>query len=407
MKEIKKKRFDYTYVIIALCFLMVMISLGFTSSTKSLFPDEIAEYLGVGRSLVAINESCRYISTAVVNVFFGVLVAKFGPKKLICSGFLFLIASMLLYSYANNLWLIYLAGTLLGIGLSFTATTMVGYIVGMWCSKNKGTIMGAILASNGIGGAIAIKLVGDMIDPELTGSYRGAYRMIAYVLIATLVLLIVFLRDKPKDALETDRKSVSKSKKRGRDWVGIDLKDAYRKFFFWGTLICVFFCGVIIQGTHGIVKMHFTDVGIDYGKVLGLMSFSSIILASSKFITGFLYDKGGLRITASFCVAVAVITTFLLAIVKGGRLGFILALIYTVVSPFAMPLETVMLPIYAADLFGKKSYPKILGLLVSVNTAGYAVGSPLMNLCYDIFGSYAPALYLVAGIMTAASPTMP
>ena len=60
-----------------------------------------------------------------------------------------------------------------------------------------------------------------------------------------------------------------------------------------------------------------------------------------------------------------------------------------------------MLPIYASDLFGKKSYPKILGIFVSVNTAGYAVGAPLMNLCYDIFGSYTPALYLVGGIMIA------
>ena len=60
-----------------------------------------------------------------------------------------------------------------------------------------------------------------------------------------------------------------------------------------------------------------------------------------------------------------------------------------------------MLPIYASDLFGKKSYPKILGLFVSVNTAGYAVGSPLMNLCYDIFDSYVPGLVLVGGIMLA------
>ena len=58
-----------------------------------------------------------------------------------------------------------------------------------------------------------------------------------------------------------------------------------------------------------------------------------------------------------------------------------------------------MLPIYAADLFGRKSYAKILGIFVSVNTAGYAVGSPLMNLSYDIFGSYKPALILVASLM--------
>ena len=191
--EIKNKRFDYKWVVIAMCFLMVMISLGFTSSTKSLFPDEIANDLGVERSLVSIGESCRYITTSIVNIFFGFLIVKFGPKKLICGGFVALIASMLLYSFANHLIVIYIAGCLLGAGLSFTTTTMVGYMVGIWCSENKGTIMGAVLASNGLGGAIALQVIGRMINPEEIGSYRNAYRFIAIVLAVTLVLLLIFL----------------------------------------------------------------------------------------------------------------------------------------------------------------------------------------------------------------------
>ena len=66
-----------------------------------------------------------------------------------------------------------------------------------------------------------------------------------------------------------------------------------------------------------------------------------------------------------------------------------------------MPLETVMLPIYTNDLFGQKSYAKILGLIVASNVAGYAVGAPVMNICYNIFGSYVPTLMLVGIIMTA------
>ena len=397
--KIKGMKFNYTWVIIAMSILMVMISLGFTSSTKSLFPDEIAKDLGVERSLVSIGESLRYIATAVVNVFFGFFIAKFGPKKLICVGFLALIASMLLYAYATNLFVIYIGGTLLGIGLSFTATTMVGYIVGMWCSKNKGTIMGAVLASNGIGGAIAIAAAGSMIDPDVVGSYRSAYKMIAIVLAVTLLVLFIFFKDKKQNDGEENTEDTKKAKKRGMDWAGIDISVAVRRFYFWGALICIFFSGVIIQGTSGIVKMHMTDVGIDYGKVLALLSFGSIVLASAKFLTGFIYDRGGLRVTATWCTAIAIISSFLLAFTKAGSLGFVLAVIYNFLSQFAVPLETVMLPIYAADLFGQKSYPKILGIFVSVNTAGYAVGAPLMNLCYDIFGSYVPALYLVGFIM--------
>jgi len=304
---------------------------------------------------------------------------------------------MVIYSVANNLALIYIAGTLLGIGFSFTTTTMVGYVVGVWCSENKGTIMGAVLAANGIGGAIAIQLAGGLIDPYTVGSYRAAYRMIAIVFAALFTVMLLLFRDKPQNA---ETAVAKKSKKRGQDWVGIEFSSAVRKFYFWGALVCIFFSGFIIQGTYGIVAMHLKDVGIDYGAVKGLLSFSSLILATAKFMTGFVYDKKGLRIASGFCTVIAIATTFLLAFVKGDSTGFVLAVVYSAISPFAMPLETIMLPIYALDLFGNKSYAKILGIFVSVNVSGFALGAPVMNLCYDILGSYVPALILVGCIMS-------
>ncbi len=392
-----KRTLDYTWVVIAVCFLMVMVCLGFASSTKSLFPDEIAKDLGTERSLVAIGESCRYIATAIVNLFFGVLVVKFGPRKLIFAGFASLVSSMLLYSFATELWQIYLAGTLLGIGFSWTTTTMVGYVVGVWCSGKKGTIMGAILASNGIGGAIAIQLVGRLIDPNVTGSYRNAYRMIAIVISVTAVIVLIFFRNRPKNAEELS--PATSAKKRGRDWVGIEFSTAMRKWYFWGACLCIFCSGLILQGSHGIVAMHFKDVGIDYSAVTGLLSFGSILLAGAKILTGILYDRFGLRVAASLCTVFAVISTFLLAMIRDGETGFILAIVYMVVCQLGTPLETIMLPLYASDLFGNHSYAKVLGIFVSVNVAGYAIGAPAFNLCYDIFGSYVPALLLVAGVM--------
>lgn len=393
----KNKRFDYKWIIIVLSFLMVSVTLGFASSTKSLFPDEIAKDLGVGRSLVSIGESCRYIATAVINLFFGFSIAKFGAKKLILAGLICVSGSMLLYSVADNLFLIYVAGTLLGVGFSWTSTTMVGYVIGIWCAENKGTIMGLVLASNGLGGAIAIQIVGGMINPDIVGSYRNAYLTIAIIIAVLFIIMLLFFKDKPKNYIP--KTTTKKGKKRGQDWVGVDFKVAVKKFYFWGAIICVFFTGMILQGSHGIVAMHYKDVGIDYAKVKGLLSFGSIILASAKFVVGFVYDKKGLRVTANFCTLIAIITTFMLTFIKGNDLGFILAIIFAVVSQFAMPLETIMLPIYTSDLFGQKSYAKILGLIVSANVAGYAVGSPVMNLCYDLFNSYVPALYLVGGIM--------
>ncbi|MBQ8174476.1 MAG: MFS transporter [Clostridia bacterium] len=398
----KKKQFDYKWVIVAVSFLMVMISLGFASSTRSLFPDEIAKDLEVQRSLIAIGDSIRFVATAVINLFFGSLIVKLGPKKLILAGFVCLTASMLCYATAENLILIYIGGALLGIGFSWTSTTMVGYIINVWCKENKGTIMGAVLASNGLGGAIAIQVVGSVIDPTVTGSYRKAYFLIAAVMTVMAVIMLIFFRDKPKDAdpsvLAAPEK---KKKKRGRDWAGVEFSVLLKKPYFWAAMLCIFCTGLILQGTGGISAMHMKDVGVDYDRVKALLSFGSLILAGSKFLTGFLYDRFGLRTTATSCTLLAIISCFVLIAVQPTNLGFVLAIIYVILHQCALPLETIMLPIYAADLFGQRSYNKVLGICVSVNTAGYACGGYLMNLCFDIFDSYVPALYIV-GFLTIA-----
>jgi len=391
------RKFDYTWVIICVSCLMVLVCLGFASSTKSLFPDEIAKDLGTERSLVAIGESCRYIATAVVNLFFGFLVVKFGPRKLIFAGFFSLVSSTLLYSFATELWQIYIAGTLMGLGFAWTTTTMVGYVVGRWCPNRKGTVMGVVLASNGIGGAIAIRLVGQIIDVNVVGSYRAAYRMIAIVIAVTAVIVLVFFRNSPKGV--SAEAPAHSNKKRGKDWVGFEFSDTVRKWYFWGVCVCIFCSGLILQGSHGIVAMHYKDVGIDYSAVTGMLSFGSLLLAGAKFLTGFLYDKFGLRTSATLCTVFAVISTLILAMVQGNSMGIPLAVAFTIFGQLSQPLETVMLPLYASDLFGNRSYAKVLGIFVSMNTAGCAVGSPAFNLCYDIFGSYVPALLLVAGIM--------
>jgi predicted MFS family arabinose efflux permease len=54
------------------------------------------------------------------------------------------------------------------------------------------------------------------------------------------------------------------------------------------------------------------------------------------------------------------------------------------------------------DLIGEKPYNKVLGLFASINTAGYALGAPITNLCYDLTNSYNFAIYVSCGLMLVA-----
>ena len=112
----QSRQFKYKWVILAVCFFMVFLCLGFCSSTKSLYLGKITKHLNIPRSLFSINDSCRFISQAVINLFFGSLVAKFGVRKMISFGFLALIGSMLIYAFAETIYVFYIGGVLLGAG---------------------------------------------------------------------------------------------------------------------------------------------------------------------------------------------------------------------------------------------------------------------------------------------------
>ena len=174
-----------------------------------------------------------------------------------------------------------------------------------------------------------------------------------------------------------------------------------RKWFFYGALACIFLTGFVLQAINGVAVQHMKDVGLDPAYVAAVWSCHSLALAGFKFLTGFIYDRFGLRISVNICSVTAVFVMFALAMVTPTPMGKVLAVIYALFSSLALPLETIMLPIYANDLFGEASFKRNLGLFVSINTAGYALAAPLMNLCYDLLGSYKLGLFISGGVMIA------
>jgi len=293
MQSASKNKIFYGWFVFAACFLMVFTALGFCSSPKSLYLAAITEDLGIPRSLFSINDSARYITTAVANVFFGFLVVKFGARRLICFGFLSLIASSLIYSFASTIPMFVLGGILLGLGLSWTTTTMVGMIVEHWFASNKGSIMGIILAANGLGGAISIQIINRLIYSD--GGWRLSYRVAAMILAAVGLLVVLVVRNRPEEMglkpMAPNPNAKKKKKATAPEWEGISFREAVRKPYFYLTLLCVFLTGMILQSTGGVSSAHMKDCGIPNDTIANLLSMMSLILLFSKMGTGYLFDN--------------------------------------------------------------------------------------------------------------------
>ena len=402
-----KKRLDYSWVVIVLCFLTVCITLGFCSSGRTMYLTAITEALDIKRSAFSLGDTFRYVTTTVLNLFFGTLIMKFGAKRLILSGFVSLISFALVNSFAEHLILFYASSILLGVGLSWTTTSMMSYVASKWTSdKNRGTVTGAILAANGIGGAISAQVLSPIIFEEGNSfGFRNAYRLVAVILSVMFVLMLLFFKEAPKGS-KSDVPLKKERKARGGGWVGIEYSEAKKKSYFYLALICMALTGMSLQGLSGISTPHMYDVGISKPLVATIATVSSLCLTSSKFLAGFIYDKKGIKVAMNISFFASFFSLLSLVFVSNTPFGIGMAFIRVVFSAIALPLETIMLPLFASELFGNKSFAKMVGIFTAASTAGFAIGAPFANLCFDLFGNYNVAFIVFACFMIFVTVTM-
>jgi MFS family permease len=274
---------------------------------------------------------------------------------------------------------------------------MVGFVIGLWCKEHKGTIMGAVLAANGLGGALAAQIVGPIISGSADGfGYRWAYQLTAIVLLTVGIVVVVLFKNAPDDAVA---EAPGKKRPKGNSWTGLSFEECLRTPYFYIACICIFLSGLSFQGVNGVYKAHMNDVGVpDHFGTL-VVSIHSLTLAAVKFLSGAIYDKKGLRFTVIICHCAAVVMPLILALSSPTAFGMTCAMGYGIISCVALPMETVMIPLFASDLFGAKGYAKVLGVFVSVSSAGYALGAPLTNLVYDMTGSYNYGFYAMSAVL--------
>ena len=395
----KKWKLDYKWVIAAACFILCVVGLGLCSGNAGLFVVSTTEALKISRSAYAVNSSLRYVATAVMNMFFGAMVMKFGPRKLIGAGMLILILSCVSYAVAKTVVGLYIGGILLGVGLTFAGTTIIGYVIKQWFAEHRGVVLGVVLSANALGAAVSAPWFSSMIASAEFG-YRKAYWAVAAVLLVSGIVLVLLFRDSPKGKTLSED---SKKTKKTSAWEGNTYGQKAQKPYFYLICTCLVLTGMVLARSAGVAAAHMEDRGLDLAYVAVVTSVYSLMLAASKLIVGALSDKKGLRFAVLTCDVAALLMVILLCVVSGSAFGKVIAMIYAFSAGLALPLQTVLLPLMASDLYREEDYGKALGVFTAANSIGFLLGNTLANLCFDWLGTYRHILVADGVLMVAIS----
>jgi MFS family permease len=283
---------------------------------------------------------------------------------------------------------------------------MMSTVINNWCKKNKATVMGAVLSANGLGGAVAAQILSPIIFSNGGAGFRDAYRVVAIILSVVLVLIIVLFKDRPKGAEKTLVPKHKTRKVRGESWVGMEFSEIKKKPYFYLALVCMLLTGMSLNGLGEIANLHMYDLEIDKQFIATLATISSLFLMCSKFLNGFIYDRIGIRKTMNVCYVSAFFALGCIAMLSNTPIGKTLAAVRIIFSGIALPLETVMIALFANELFGNKSFNKVVGLFSAATTAGFALASPFSQFWKMIFGNYTVSMIAFAVLMIFVTVTM-
>ncbi|MFD2208030.1 MFS transporter [Kiloniella antarctica] len=156
-------------------------------------PDLVSE-LGLDASELGLLTSTFFIAFAATQLPLGLLLDRYGPRKVESALMLFTGAGALLFSWADNFYLLLLGRALIGFGVSACMMAAFKAYVS-WVPKDRlPLINGCHLAAGGLG-AIAGTVPVEYLASEI--GWRGVFVVLAglSILIAVIIYYIIPRRD--------------------------------------------------------------------------------------------------------------------------------------------------------------------------------------------------------------------
>ena len=143
-----KPKFFYGYVIVAVAFIIMMLTFGLNYTFGVFFKPLLAEF-GWTKAVTSAGYSLTTVVAGFWGIFAGRLTDRFGSKVVGIAGGCFLGLGFLLMSRIDAVWQFYLFfGIFIGIGSSVFVPLLS--TVARWFARKRSTMTGVVVAGSGV-----------------------------------------------------------------------------------------------------------------------------------------------------------------------------------------------------------------------------------------------------------------
>ena len=388
-----KPKFFYGYIVVAACFLSMMLMWGISYSFGVFFKPLLAEF-GWTRAMTSSVYSLCMLLTGSLSIITGRLTDRFGPRVVITGCGILLGAGCMLVSQINTLWQLYLYyGVLMGAGLSGSVAPMMA-TVSRWFVKRRGMMTGITVSGLGVG-----TLVTPPVANWLISSY--GWRM-SYLIIGITILLAVTLvaqlvkRDPSQIGQLPYGSSEVKANASSLTSEGFSFRRAIKTRQLWLLCIISLFFGFALQVMAVHIVPYATDQGISAASAAILLSLIGGVGTLGRIILGASGDRIGNKLAYIVSFGLASVALFWLL---ASRELWMLYL-FVIVFGFGYGGIATVVSLVTAEQFGLSSIGIILGVILFSCAVGETIGPVVAGYIFDTSGSYTLA-FLICAVLSS------
>ncbi|MEZ5559416.1 MAG: MFS transporter [Pseudomonadales bacterium] len=377
--------------IVAGLFLVLTVSSGFGFYNFSVYISVLAAARDFTVAEVSVAVSLFFVVGGVAGMVVARLIDRFDVRWIMVCGALLGGIALAGAGRATQLWQLYCLFAVFGIGNSAVSLIPATTLITRWFpGRNRSVALS--IASTGLSmGGVAVTPVSAwllrVLGVETSLTWFGA----AFFVLVVPVALGIVRAAPPATDTSTPRPSD------GRDWT---YAEAVRSRFFvlvtTGYVLCM---GAQVGGISHLYSraVQIADVTVAAGTVQAL----TIMSITGRFFGGWVVTRVPLR-------------SFMLINVTGQALG--LSVLAQAQAPWQLLLGAglfgatvgnllMLQPLWLADAFGERAYPRAFALSNALSVIGVAAGPTLLGVLFEGFG-YGIAYFGAVSVSLAAGITL-
>ncbi len=360
----------------------------------------LTESLEADRFLVSLGLSAQMVIGALLGPWLGGAIAKYSIRHLMGFGIVLLSLGLFAVSQATKLWHFYVGFALIAsTGFAFAGPLPNAALIANWFNRQRGTAMGISQFGVTFSGAILVPLFTWIM---VTYDWRTALVVfsIGVTLIGLPIIWAGIVKTPEEKGLHPDgdgAPALAESDMQDDDEWTIARALGDKRIWLIAFVIGSGFMSIsaVLLSIHS----HMTDAGMSEMRASTLIAAMTFSGALAKPMFGTLTDYLDKKLVTFISITlqfmgvsgILVLDTYYALIVAAAMFGFGYGA--------QMPLFNIIV----ATIFGRRVFPRVIGLMGPIMLPFNMFGLPLTTFIYETYGSYLPAYALMLGFYLASA----